>query len=349
MAESELEKNEKLSVEKQTQYVCEELPETLNIGNNTTYLDLSENREICTKSHTDQGYEDGIESNQPESSVNQQGSEERREGDTNEHKGSERQQRGDQGEKEGGNGNEGHDGESEAAKEDDKVSILVGLLNVQSITNKGDQIFTFLSKKKLDVFLTTETWLRKDEEGEVLLRMSQENFDFCHPVRDGVGGGVTMQFLNELQVDRSPFDLKINFECVITALKHPKWEQDILVINVYFPPKYTSTNLQEFLKELQMLLDKANTRGYDNIIVSGDFNIWAEIKTKMSVTEFESFLRNNGLVQQEHDPTCQSDSSVDLIISRNVEVSDCCVWDNGVSDHHAMYFTARPKKIKNDI
>lgn len=345
MAESELEKNEKLSVEKQTQYVCEELPETLNIRNVTTALDLSENQETGTKSHTDQNYEDGVESNQPESNVNQKCSEERREGDTNEHKGSERQQRGDQ----GGNGNEGHDGESEAAKEDDKVSILVGLLDVQSITNKGDQIFTLLSKKKLDVFLTTETWLRKDEEGEVLLRMSEENFDFCHPVRDGVGGGVTMQFLNELQVDRSPFDFKINFECVITALKHPKWEQYILVINVCFPPKYTSTNLREFLKELQMLLDKANTRGYDNIIVSGDFNIWAEIKTMMPVTEFESFLRYSDLVQQEHDPTCQSDNSVDLIISRNVEVSDCCVWDNGVSDHHAMYFTARPKKIKKNI
>ena len=50
----------------------------------------------------------------------------------------------------------------------------------------------------------------------------------------------------------------------------------------------------------------------------------------------------NNLDQHVQEPTHQAGQFLDLVITRNVEIFDLFVLDDGISDHYTVYFNARP-------
>ncbi|XP_067426916.1 GRB10-interacting GYF protein 2-like isoform X2 [Thunnus thynnus] len=197
-------------------------------------------------------------------------------------------------------------------------SIRMGLLNVQSLTAKTEEIKELITQNSLDVFLPTETWLKRKGGDHVLGAASPENFSSFHqvrPTRDTFnvkqvrksrGGGVAIQYSQVLQGEKIKLTKKgpETFEYVAAELQHREWGQPVLLINVYRPPGNLNslTQFHRFLEEFQSLLDEASAR-YNSIITTGDFNIHVENEMMSSTTEFRQLLEWYNLVQHVEEPT----------------------------------------------
>ena len=130
---------------------------------------------------------------------------------------------------------------------------------------------------QLDVLFSTETFLKLDTAHDVLREASAPDFTSFHHVSELIGRrGVATQVSPVLHGEQIQFDNSIKtFECVVTALKHDEWEEPVLSINLYRPPEKTLITISNFRKEFQELLDEISIN-YNNIIVTGDLNIWVD-------------------------------------------------------------------------
>ncbi|XP_031162790.1 uncharacterized protein LOC116055131 [Sander lucioperca] len=224
------------------------------------------------------------------------------------------------------------------------AAIRVALLNLWSMNNKTSRILELITQNNLDVFLSTETFLREDTGDRVLREASPSNFNFYYQARASRGGGTAIQFTQTLQGEQIHFDsLDITtFEFVAAVLQHEEWDEPVLIINVYHRPGYNLTQFRAFLNEFQALLDHLIYLNYNSIIVTGDFNIWVDVENRRSTDEFDWLLLINNLDQHVREPTHRAGHILDLVITRNVEIFDRFVLNNGISDHYTVYFNARP-------
>ncbi len=223
------------------------------------------------------------------------------------------------------------------------AAINVALLNVRSMNKNTTRILELIKQKNLHVFLSTETWLQIDNADRILREASPEDYSYCYQVRDGRrGGGVAMQYLASLQGEIIILDDIMSFEFVATALKHEEWDQRLLIINVYRPP---DSNFDEFLDDFQRLLD-VSLEHYSSVVVAGDFNIWVDTNNP-SARRFQAVLEKYHLSQHVKEPTHRANHTLDLVMTRNVDISGLFVQDDNISDHHTVYFTARPKLKKH--
>lgn len=217
------------------------------------------------------------------------------------------------------------------------------LINFRSINNKEEKLKGLLKKNK-DVLIITETWIKNEKEKDQVLRdMLTEEYDFVQfPREEKTGGGVAILFLKTLYEDK-----KINlisakhFEYVAVELEQTGY-QPVLVIGVYRrPPK---TEFKDFLREFKSLLQDVSAKCKDCIILAGDFNIWVDKNLENNYkTEFSSLLNEYSLTQHVNSPTHKKGHTLDLVISRNVEVSDLSVRNDDIADHCSIYFNATPK------
>ncbi|XP_067332731.1 uncharacterized protein [Channa argus] len=222
------------------------------------------------------------------------------------------------------------------------TAVRVALLNVQSMNNKRREVLDIITQNNLDVLCTTETWLQRHTGRDVLRDASPHDFSFYHQVRPYRGGGVAVQFLNTLLHKRFHFNCKITrFEFVATVLKHNEWEEPVLIVNVYRPPGSNLIEFQEFLDQFKELLKQAES--YKCVILTGDFNIWFDPETRSFTDEFLWLLPIYDFVQHVKVPTHEAGHILDLVFSRNVEISCLSVRDDRISDHYTVYFSVRPK------
>lgn len=233
---------------------------------------------------------------------------------------------------------EGSDSDEDSSSEEvTEEPVRMVLLNIQSIMTCRNNIpgLTYAG----DVVFLTETWLQPDTGDKVLKQClwCRKDFQFFQQARETRGGGVAVLFSKALeaqQIDSSP---NISFECLVASMRHKTWRQPILTITLYRQP---GGNVAGFLAEFKRILDKFSN--YNSIIVTGDFNIWVDDETKEPARRFKQFLEDNGLIQHVKRPTHPSRHTLDVVISRNVEVSKLSVEKNVMSDHYTVLFSARP-------
>ena len=225
-------------------------------------------------------------------------------------------------------------------------TIRLGLLNVRSMKKNASRIKRLITGKKLDVFLTTETFLKHNTADGVLSKASPEGFRSHYQVRaDGrARGGVSNQFSDVMRGKQIQFDSLIitTFEFVVTELQHDDWNQPVVIINLYHPPGYNQQRFRTFLNEFQSLLDEVK-KNYSSFIVAGDFNIHVNKDRRSYTDEFYHVWPLYNLTQHLEEPTHEAGNTLDLVLTSNVEVSGLFVQDDGVSDHYTVYFNAKPK------
>lgn len=201
---------------------------------------------------------------------------------------------------------------------------------------KTSKILELIKRNNLDVFLITETWLQLSSAVKVLREASPPNFKWYHQSRDGRGGGVSGQFSPVLQAEEIHFDNITTFEFVITVVKHEEWDVSVLIITVYRPPR---GSFAAFLDQFQRFLD--GFKNYSSTIVAGDFNIWVDRNTSRA-HKFHAVLGKYSLEQHVKKPTHRKQHTLDLVITRNVEISHLFVRNDTISDHCTVYFQVRP-------
>ncbi|XP_029914404.1 uncharacterized protein LOC115364114 [Myripristis murdjan] len=249
------------------------------------------------------------------------------------------------------------DQDESSCDEEEEHWARMGLLNIQSLNNKVSKVRRFIVQNKLDVFLPTETWLDPSSADIVLSRALPGSFSFCHQSRGGRGQGVAIQYSNKFQGRKINIESMETFQCVALDLWHDKWDAPILLVNVYRPPKQKRVRFDKFLMEFEKLLNEI--LNYKNVLMTGDFNIhvdkvynkwwpwewlrWVIYKRRSPKKDFCLFLLKHGL-DQDHvcEPTHKDGHILDLVITRNVQVSSFSVQNDRISDHYTVYFSARP-------
>ena len=100
---------------------------------------------------------------------------------------------------------------------------------------------------------------------------------------------------------------------------------------VYRPPSSSATC---FFDEFSSLLDAVSlTR--DRLLILGDFNFHVECASNSAAISFLGLVESYGLTQFVKVPTHKKCHTLDLILSREVDVSDATV-SHTISDHHAV-------------
>ncbi len=173
-----------------------------------------------------------------------------------------------------------------------------------------------------------ETWLEDNCSATFLTETAPPNFNFISVCRTVRRGGVAALFKDVYQCKHVSFGQYLSFEYLGIVLKGaPR----ILFIIIYRPPKYSPAFVEEFTELLSMISSE-----FDCFAVAGDFNIHidnAEIKT---TKEIITVLNTFDLSQ--HVPTHNHGRTLDLLISRGLNISSIVMKDVALSDHFCIFF-----------
>ncbi|XP_051797401.1 uncharacterized protein LOC127531665 isoform X3 [Acanthochromis polyacanthus] len=238
--------------------------------------------------------------------------------------------------------------------EDSAPWCNMGLFNARSINNKQLRISNFIQKFDLDILAMTETWLTEENGDQRLGEILTGEFTFYHQPRvDQRGGGVAVGHSNELEGTRVQLDEPFeSFEYVAADLRHDEWDRPIRIITVYRPP---GGNMENFLEEFENLLEKFPED--DSILITGDFNIKVNDMNNKHAKKFKKLLEDNNLHQHVEQATHNRGNTLDLVITRNVEISHLRVKkpkpktnevterNTTISDHCAIMFSVRPTNM----
>ncbi len=221
--------------------------------------------------------------------------------------------------------------QSKIAVETKFNSMKLAFLNTRSLKNKSFVINDLITTNNLDFMFLIETWLEDNCSATVLTETAPPNFNFisvCRTVRRG--GGVAALFKDVYQCKQVSFGQYLSFEYLGIVLKGaPR----ILFIIIYRPPKYSPAFVEEFTELLSMISSE-----FDCFAIAGDFNIHidnAEIKT---TKEIITVLNTFDLIQHVHGPTHNRGHTLDLLISRGLNISSIVIKDVALSDHFCIFF-----------
>ena len=199
--------------------------------------------------------------------------------------------------------------------------LKCGLLNIQSITNKGDEIRERIDEHSMDILVLCETWLSDSNiEGNLvkIKGMLPTSHTFYHiPRKQKRGGGVGIflsKVFTQIRMIKtqmfSTFEyLNINFNTSTEKLKF---------IVVYRPDGSHPTFREEFQTLMDTLVgEKRKT------FICGDFNYWVD-SSRSDAAMFLEIMDNFNFTNHVTVPTARAGHSLDLIFSDK----DICTTKN---------------------
>ena len=207
------------------------------------------------------------------------------------------------------------------------------LLNERSLSSKLIQIQHPLEISSLDILALMETWNKQNQHLEVIkgtLSTMGYNLVAAHrPYK--TGGGVGIIHRVTLKVRKVDAGRSLTFEYLILELAH----RSIISIIYHSPNSSIPTFLEKFTKWVSHLLSKC----MDPLIL-GNFNVNLAEQGEPNSAAFIELLETYGLMQWVLDPTHQSGSILDHVITRE---SSSAVLDKPmvldlVSDHRLILF-----------
>ena len=178
----------------------------------------------------------------------------------------------------------------------------------------------------------TETWLDQDNSAAALIESTPPNFSFVTESRvHKKGGGVGIIFNDSLQCKQMSFGHFTSFEYV--ALNSTR----VLFLNIYRPPKYCATFFDEFTELLSIICID-----FDYVVIVGDFNIHVDNPQDRGSIEQSDVLDNYDLTHHVTGPTHNKGHTLDLIITKGLNISKVAVTDAvtdvALSDHFCVFF-----------
>lgn len=209
-------------------------------------------------------------------------------------------------------------------------SLKMALLNVRSLINKTFIVSDIISSHRLDCILLTETWL--DETGKKeLLETSPPNFSFSRCTRTSKkGGGVAAIYSDILSCKSIHLGSYSTFEYLALAIRS---DYPCLLLTIYRPPRLKKGFLTEFSELLSQI-----TVEYDYILILGDFNIHIDCDTDRFANHFTELLSSFELIQHITGATHNQGHTLDLVISKGLDITLECFLDVGISDHFCIFF-----------
>lgn len=210
--------------------------------------------------------------------------------------------------------------------------LTLALLNVRSLAGKSFLINDFIVKHGLNFMFLTETWLDQNNSAAVLIESTPPNFSFLSEARvNKKGGGVAILFNESLQCKQMCYGNFDSFEYVALQLNS---SSRALFLNIYRPPKYSTTSFFDDFTELLSII----CIDFDCVLIVGDFNIHVDNPQDKGTKELFCILDNYGLTQHVTVPTHNKGHTLDLLISKGLNISKVVVTDVALSDHSCVFF-----------
>ena len=219
----------------------------------------------------------------------------------------------------------------------DCFPITFGLLNVQSLNNKVDDILSLRRDHSLDLLLLVETWHDTDSVSLRRLRFSGlEVIDRPRPrLRSDTlatnHGGVAIAsspgiHLEKLLCGPQPS----SFEHVCARATSRSSHCSILLI--YRTGQISSL----FFDELCTILDTFTTRN-EPIVLAGDLNIHLERPNDPNTRSLLDILSSYGLSSQVNSATHNRGGCIDIVATRSdLPPVSVTISDPGISDHRLL-------------
>ena len=106
----------------------------------------------------------------------------------------------------------------------------------------------------------------------------------------------------------------------------------MLLLAIYRPPKH----IPSFLPEVSELFSICCTN-YDKILISGDFNFHIDNPLDSKAREFLQLLLSLDFIQLVVEPTHNCGHTLDLVVSRGLDIYIDEIVDCGLSDHYSYH------------
>ena len=157
---------------------------------------------------------------------------------------------------------------------------------------------------------------------------------------------VTANFANLASIPRQPQSVPKNENTLTLALLNVR----SLAENhfyIYRPPKYCATFFDDFTELLSIICIN-----FDRVIIAGDFNIHVDNPQDRVTKELCCVFESYGLTQHVTQPTHNKGHTLDLIISKGLNISKVVVTDVALSDHSCVFFNGTisvPKSVQTKL
>ena len=211
------------------------------------------------------------------------------------------------------------------------ISTRLALLNIRSLANKSLLVNDVIMTYNLDFLLLSETWLTECTCGTILNEAAPTNFSFMNKCRSGKkGGGVAAIFKSAFQCKEVLLGDFSSFEYLSFLVKG---DPNVLFLIIYKPPRYSGKFMDEFAELLSVICTD-----YNFFIITGDFNIHIDNTKDANAKELCALLDTFDLLQHVRGPTHTRGHTLDLVISKGVDISSVDIKDLALSDHFCVFF-----------
>jgi hypothetical protein len=226
--------------------------------------------------------------------------------------------------------------------------LICGSINVQSLSNKVDDLLEVRRTQHVDVLFITESW--HDSDSVCIRRLRVDGFQVVDRPRPRLRadslmtnhGGIVVAAVSgvrlmklDLGVTPTTFELL----CVRVAVG----SSSFVAVIVYRPGSAVIS--AAFFVEMSDVLDRLATFA-EPVLLTGDVNIHLERSTDSDTGRFVEMLTARGLARIITDPTHSLGGALDVVATRvDIMPSKVDVIDVGLSDHSLLRWTmpsARP-------
>ena len=107
----------------------------------------------------------------------------------------------------------------------------------------------------------------------------------------------------------------------------------ILYVIIYRPPQQCQSFIDDFTEMLSVVCTE-----FDCIIITGDLNVHVDNVCDRNAKELCAVLETFGLIQHVSEPTHSRGHTLDLLMTKGVNISSVNVVDVALSDHFCVFF-----------
>lgn len=222
-------------------------------------------------------------------------------------------------------------------------SMLIGWLNVQSLTNKSDVVSQLVVDRSLDVLSLTETWHSASDD--VRLRLAvPDGYAAVDVARSiGRGGGVAVIFRKHLHCRQLPLPTCTTFEALCVRLTTTSGP--VVLLNIYRPGSVRPT--ANFFTELTSVLELLVVHSCP-VIIGGDVNIHVHDQRDNDARRLYDVLTQFDMNQHVSSPTHRCGGTLDLVMTfKDHPVNEVTVDPAGIVSDHSLVTCKLPVAVGN--